>query len=339
MLSVHLCLSLAPLLAGSEARPESLQSMSSPIPFQLIAHADGRLLATPVVFSTDDDEEEEDDDDDREERRDSERPGHDRREEERGEGKRGEGDHRKPEGGSAEGRRPQPGRPEAHRPDGPGRHQGPGEHKPQPEHKGPPHQGPPEHGKQPSPPHGPQGPGGFHPPMMGMGMPHFGGMFGHGSPFGGRPGMQPGQPSVHGPGSSVLTGIIFELLDQNHDGNLSRGEFQKLADAVEKSHHPPMIMPPHSGPGNGPDADHSRPQLSRRGGSPMLHQGSPLHQAHKPDDHHKADGDHRPDGEMNRKPEHGDKEDHREHGEHGTDRHRPDGDRGEKTREHQEPRI
>ena len=304
MLSVHLCLSLAPLLAGFEARPESFQSTSSAIPLQLIAHADGQLLATPVVLSTDDDD---DNDDDREERRDSERRGHDRREEERGEGDRGEGDHRKPEGGSAEGRRPQPGRPEAHRPDGPGRHQGPGEHKPQPEHKGPPHQGPPEHGKQPSPP---QGPGGFHPPMMGMGMPHFGGMFGHGSPFGGRPGMQPGQPSVHGPGSSVLTGIIFELLDQNHDGNLSRSEFQKLADAVEKSHHPPMIMPPHSGSGNGPDADHSRPQLSRRGGPPMLHQGSPLHQAQKPDDHHKADGD-----------------------------HRPDGDRGEKTRAHQEPRI
>ena len=71
MLSVHLCLSLAPLLFGSEARPESLQSMSSAMPFQLIAHADGRFLATRVVLSTDDEEEDDDDDDDREERRDS----------------------------------------------------------------------------------------------------------------------------------------------------------------------------------------------------------------------------------------------------------------------------
>ncbi len=78
MLSVHLCLSLAPLLAGSEARAESLQSVSSAMPFQLIAHADGRLLATPVVLSTDD--EDDDDDDDREERRESDRRGHERRE-------------------------------------------------------------------------------------------------------------------------------------------------------------------------------------------------------------------------------------------------------------------
>lgn len=319
MLSVQLCLSLAPLLAGSEARPESFQSLSSAIPYHLIAHAEGELLVTTVVLSTDDDvDEEEDDDDDREKRRD--------------------GDRRKPEGRSAESRRPQPGRPdahrgEAHRPDGPGRPQGPGEHRPQPDYKGPAHQGEPEHGRQPTPPQGSQHPGGFHPPIMGMGMPHFGGMLGHGSPFGGRPGMQPGQPSGHGPGSSVLTGIIFELLDQNHDGNLSRGEFQKLADAVEKSHHPPMIMPPHSGPGKGPDADHSRPQLSRRGGPPMIHQPLPLHQSHKPEAHHK------PDREKDRKPEHGDKEDHREHGEHGSDRHRPDEDRGEKSREHKEPRI
>jgi hypothetical protein len=325
MLSVHLCLSLAPLLAGSEARPDSLQSLSSKIPYHLIAHADGELLVTTVVLSTDDDDKDDDDDDDREERRD--------------------GDRRKPEAGSAEGRRPQPGRPEAHRPDGPGRPHGPGEHRPQPDHKGAPHQGPPEHGTQPSPPHDPQGPSRFRPPMMGMGMPHFGGMFGHGAPFGGRPGMQPGQPSGHGPGSSVLTGIIFELLDQNHDGNLSRGEFQKLADAVQKSHHPPMIMPAHSGPGQGPEGDHGRPQLSRRGGPPMIHQGRPLLQAHKPDADRKPEGDHRPesarhsDGEKDRRPERGDKEDHRDDDSHERDRHRPDGERGEKSPEHQEPRI
>ena len=321
MLSVQLCLSLAPLLAGSEARPVSLQSLSSAIPYQLVAHADEQLRVTTLVLSTDDDDDEEDDDDeDRQDRRGGERG--------------------KPEGRSAESRRPQHGRPdahhgEAHRPDGPGRPHGPGEHRPQPDHKVPDHQGPPEHGKQSTPPHGPQHPGGFHPPIMGMGMgmPRFGGMFGHGSSFGGRPGMPPGQPSGHGPGSSVLTGVIFELLDHNHDGNLSRGEFQRLADAFEKSHHPPMIMPPHSGPGNGPEGDHGHPQLSRRGGSPVIHQARPLPQAHKPD------GDYRPDGENDRKPEHGDKEEHRDDDTHGRDRHRPDGDRDEKSREHQEPRI
>jgi hypothetical protein len=329
MLSVQLCLSLAPLLAGSEARPESLQSLTAAIPYHLIARAEGQLLVTTLVLSTDDDDD--DDDDDREERRD--------------------GDRRKQEGGAAEGRRPHPGRPEAHHPEGPGHPHGAGEHRPQPDHKGAPHQGPPEHGQQPSPPHDPSGPGGFRPPMMGMGMPHFGGMFGHGAPFDGRPGMQPGQPSGHAPGSAVWTGIIFELLDQNHDGNLSRGEFQKLADAVQKSHHPPMIMQAHFGPGQGPEGDHGRPQLSRRGGPPMLHQGRLLLQAHKPDADrkpdadHKADGDHRPDsdhhsdGDKDRKPERGEKEDHRDDDAHGRDRHRPDGERGEKSREHQEPRI
>lgn len=335
MLSVHLCLSLAPILAGSEARPESLQSLSSAIPYRLIAHSDGQPLATSVAFSADGDDAN-DDADEGKERRDGERRGRDRRDEPRGEVKRGEGDHRKPEGAGAEGRRSQSGRPEVHRseghrPDNTGRHEGSGEHELKPEHKGAPHQGPPEHGKRPSPPHGPQGPGGFHPPRIGMGMPHIGGMFGPRSPFGDRPGMPPVQS--HGHGKSVLASIIFELLDQNHDGSLSRGEFQKLADAVEKSHHPPMIMPPHSGPGKGPDADHSRPQLSRRGGPPMIHQPLPLHQLHKPEAHHK------PDGEKDRKPEHGDKEDHSERGEHGSDRHRPDEDRGEKSLEHKEPRI
>jgi hypothetical protein len=170
-------------------------------------------------------------------------------------------------------------------------------------------------------------------------------MFGQGSPFGGGSGKPPVQSSGHGPGSSVLSGIIFELLDQNHDGNLSRGEFQKLADAVQKSHHPPMMMPTPFGPGKGPDHNLSRPQLSRRTGPPMIHRPFPLFQAHKPDGDHKPEGNHRPDGErdrnpeQDRKPEHGDKDEHREHNEREGDRHRPDGEREEKSREHQEPRI
>ena len=335
MLSLQLCLSIAPLLAGTEARHESFPSLSSAIPYHLIAQADGQLPATPVVLTTDDDDEEEDDDDDREGHRDG------RRREEHG--SRRDGDARHPESEDkhdGDRRKPEVHRPEARRPDGPVRPQVPSEPKPQPGHSGPPHQ--PQHGKSPMPPHGPQAPGGFHPPMMGMGMPNFGRAFGGGSPFGG---MLPGHPSGHGPGGSVLAGIIFELLDQNHDGNLSRVEFQKLADAVEKSHHPRLIMPTNAGPGHGPDGDHGRPQLSRRNGPPMIHQPMPLDQAHKPDGDHKSEANHRPDGEHDRKPEHnrkperGDHDEHREHDERGGDRHRTDGERGEKSREHQEPRI
>lgn len=335
MLSLQLCLSIAPLLAGSEGRHESLQSLSHAIPYHLIAQADGRLPATPVVLVTDDDDDDEDEDDDE---HDGRRDG-DRREEHEA---RRDGSARRPapeEKHEGDRRAPEGHRPEARRPEGPGRPHGPGEHKPQPDHKGPPHQ--PQHGQPSTPPHGPQHPGGFRPPMMGMGMPIPGRAFGGGSPFGG---MHAGQPSGHGPGSSVLTGIIFELLDQNHDGNLSRGEFQKLADAVQKSHHPPM-MPARSGPGEGPDQNHGRPQLSRRMGPPMIHQPFPLMQAHKPDGDHRPEGNRGPEGdrdhrpEHDRKPEHRDNDDHREHGENNRDRLRPDGERGERSREHQEPRI
>jgi hypothetical protein len=91
MLSLQLCLSIAPLLAGTEARQESFQSLSSTIPYHLIAQADGRLLATPVVLTTDDDDDEEEDDDD------DDRKGHrdgGRREEH---GSRRDGDARRPE--------------------------------------------------------------------------------------------------------------------------------------------------------------------------------------------------------------------------------------------------
>lgn len=333
MLSLQLCLSIAPLLVGTDARQDSFSSLSSTIPYHLIAQADGRLSATPVVFAIDDDDE--DDDDDREGHRDG-----GRREEH---GSRRDGDARRSESEDkheGDGRKPEGHRPETHRPDGPGRPQGPGEHKPQPGHEGPSHQ--PPHGKPSMPPHGPQAPGGFRPPMMGLGMPNFGRAFGAGAPFGGGSpfgGMPSGQPQGHGPGGSVLAGIIFELLDQNHDGNLSRVEFQKLADAVEKAHHPRQNMPSHAGPGKGPDDDHGRPQLSRRNGPPMIHQPLPLHQAHRPEGDRRPDTSHRPGGEHDRKPEHSDKGEHREHGERDGDRPRPDGERGEKSREHQEPRI
>lgn len=335
MLSLQLCLSIAPLLAGSDARHDSFPPVSLTIPYHLIAHTDGQLPATPVVLITDDDDDEDDDDDDkdRDERREelTRRDRDDRR----------DGEDRKPESRPAEGRRPQPeglrDRIEMHRPDGPGHPPKDGDHRPQPDHKQQPHQGPSQHDKSHAPQPTPAASGGFRPPVMGM--PHFGGMFGHGSPFGGGPGKPQAQPAGHGHESSVLTGIIFELLDQNHDGNLSRGEFQKLADAVQKSHHPPMMMPTHFGPGEGPNPNLGRPQLSRRNGPPMIHQPMPPHQAHKPDGDHKPEGNPRPDGEHDRKPEHSDQDGHRERGERDSFRPRPDGERGAKSREHQEPRI
>ena len=383
MLSLQLCLSIAPLLAGSEARPEAIPSLVSAVPYHLIAQADGHLTLTPVVFNAeeddDDDDDDRDDDDRREGRGDRREGGEDRRPEH---GR----DDRKPEGRDEEGHRPQlhrpdgrpeNHRPEMHRPEGrPGRDQKPGEHQPPrgpqgPLDKKPGDQPAPQHGPHGPQQHGPQGHGEVHPPVPGQGMPDFsnafgpgspfarafggGSPFGVGSPFAGRSSVMARihQPAGHGPGNSVLSGIIFELLDQNHDGNLSRGEFQKLADAVEKAHHPqmgpaagagPQIGPgPHIGPGPG----NARSQLSRRNGPPMIHQPRPLLQAHKPDGDKKP-GEHRPAGEPDRKPESVKKDDHREHGdrEHGDrdgkregDHRRPDGDHGKKPSDRDEPRI
>ena len=73
----------------------------------------------------------------------------------------------------------------------------------------------------------------------------------HGNPFGGRDA-----------GIGEVSKIMFELLDSNHDGSLSREEFQKLTAAVEKAHQPHPQNHPSPGPqfnfrqppgfGNGP---------------------------------------------------------------------------------------
>lgn len=61
-----------------------------------------------------------------------------------------------------------------------------------------------------------------------------------------------GPQNGHGFSAGPMSGLVFELLDLNGDGNLSRDEFQRLVAAVEKSHPRP---PQHDGPhAHGPQA-------------------------------------------------------------------------------------
>lgn len=72
---------------------------------------------------------------------------------------------------------------------------------------------------------------------------------GPGSSFGRRPQTGPdGHPAAgqnlrmhheNGPGPSPLAGVLFHVLDQNHDGQLSPPEFSRLAEALEQSHGQP----------------------------------------------------------------------------------------------------
>ena len=79
--------------------------------------------------------------------------------------------------------------------------------------------------------------------------------------------------NMHGLSSGPMSGIIFELLDLNQDGNLSREEFQRLPVAVSKSH-------PHPEQAHGPQAH------GPQGHGPQVH-GPQVHgpQAHGPQGH------------------------------------------------------
>ncbi len=89
--------------------------------------------------------------------------------------------------------------------------------------------------------------------------------------------------NMHGLSSGPMSGIIFELLDLNQDGNLSREEFQRLPAAVSKSH-------PHPEQGHGPQAHgpqaHGPQAHGPQGHGPQSH-GPQVHgpQGHGPQAH------------------------------------------------------
>lgn len=99
----------------------------------------------------------------------------------------------------------------------------------------------------------------------------------------------------HGPGlgSGPISGLVFELLDLNHDGSLSREEFQRLIAAVDKSHpRPPQHDGPqvhgpqvHGMPGHGPDGRAEGPKESHGFGPrpPVMHGFRPEHGRPRPE--------------------------------------------------------
>lgn len=107
-----------------------------------------------------------------------------------------------------------------------------------------------------------------------------GGPFPQGPPFmhRGPLGPNPG----HSPGPAEVSKLIFELADLNHDGSLSREEFQRLADAVQRTHHgAPQHGPTPGAPSRAPGQTNSPP--FRRVSPPMLHRDGPGGEASRPE--------------------------------------------------------
>jgi len=131
--------------------------------------------------------------------------------------------------------------------------------------------GPMGHGRMRMPhmakPQSPKSPFAHHPQSGNAGAPfgpHFNPM--HGSHLG----------SSSGPHGDPISTVLFELLDLNHDGNLSRDEFQRLAAATAKAHpSEPRMHGPNPKADDKPSPHHGVPGFegSRgfRPGPPMLH--------------------------------------------------------------------
>jgi hypothetical protein len=191
---------------------------------------------------------------------------------------------------------------EKSRPDMPHRdeHRGP-----RPEHGRPDHSKPERDEKHSGGPkeHSPERPEPMRPGFP-MHMPWPGKMMGHGfPPFGGPAASHQGPP---------MANLIFELLDNNHDAQLSRDEFQKLVQAAERAHHPSSGFPRplHNGPQEKGD-DHREDSHDRMSHSAPMHpafgKGPGLREARRAKPEHRFDGrppfHRRPDADRSSRPE------------------------------------
>ncbi len=89
-------------------------------------------------------------------------------------------------------------------------------------------------------------------------------------------GPMPGGPASHAP----MAGLLFGLLDGNHDGNLSREEFQRLAEVMDHAHHSGNQN--HPMPGMGPGPDMHRQAMDRPANGPESRVNSPPQQLSRP---------------------------------------------------------